>query len=70
VIEQWRWEYNTQRPHSSLDYRTPREFGDKARAAMTQMSRMTAIIDPAAAVEVTIEEVSPEVHPITPGNLS
>jgi putative transposase len=23
VIEQWRWHYNTERPHSSLGYRTP-----------------------------------------------
>lgn len=26
VIEQWRIEYNTERPHSSLDYMTPSEF--------------------------------------------
>lgn len=26
VIEQWRREYNEQRPHSSLGYQTPREF--------------------------------------------
>jgi putative transposase len=25
-IEAWRWHYNTERPHSSLDYRTPNEF--------------------------------------------
>jgi putative transposase len=31
VIEQWRWEYNTQRPHSSLAYRTPAEVGREAR---------------------------------------
>jgi hypothetical protein len=36
VIEQWRWEYNTQRPHSSLGYRTPAEVGTEARAAMTR----------------------------------
>jgi len=34
LIEQWRWEYNTQRPHSSLGYKTPAEFGTEARAAM------------------------------------
>jgi transposase InsO family protein len=33
-IEQWRWEYNTQRPHSSLGHKTPAEFGIEARAAM------------------------------------
>ncbi len=26
-IEQWRVEYNSERPHSSLDYRTPEEYG-------------------------------------------
>ena len=26
VIESYRQEYNTQRPHQSLDYQTPREF--------------------------------------------
>lgn len=34
LIEQWRWEYNTQRPHSSLGYRTPAEVGAEVRAAM------------------------------------
>ena len=31
LIEQWRWEYNTQRPHSSLGYRTPAEVGRESR---------------------------------------
>jgi transposase InsO family protein len=26
LIEQWRQQYNNKRPHSSLGYRTPREF--------------------------------------------
>jgi len=26
LIERWRVEYNEQRPHGSLDYRTPLEF--------------------------------------------
>jgi putative transposase len=37
VIEQWRWEYNTQRPHSSLRYQTPAQVGAEARAAMSQI---------------------------------
>lgn len=32
VIEQYRWEYNTQRPHSSLNYETPAMVGDRTRA--------------------------------------
>ena len=30
-IEAWRIDYNCQRPHSSLDYQTPKAFGDEAR---------------------------------------
>lgn len=30
VIEQWRLEYNAVRPHSSLGYQTPSEFGGRA----------------------------------------
>lgn len=32
VIEAWRIEYNTERPHSSLGNRTPEEFADAQRA--------------------------------------
>ena len=31
VIEQWRINYNTERPHSSLGGLTPKEFADQAR---------------------------------------
>jgi putative transposase len=30
-IELWRVDYNCERPHSSLDYRTPKAFGDLVR---------------------------------------
>ena len=33
VIEAWRIEYNTERPHSSLGNRTPEEFANAQRAA-------------------------------------
>lgn len=29
VIEQWRLEYNAERPHSSLGYKTPEEFASR-----------------------------------------
>jgi len=29
-IAAWRKEYNEERPHSSLGYRTPKEFAEKA----------------------------------------
>jgi len=32
VIEQWRWEYNHQRPHSSLRYKTPAAVGLEHRS--------------------------------------
>jgi putative transposase len=38
-IERWRKEYNGERPHSSLDYRTPAEF---AKACSELTSRMAA----------------------------
>lgn len=70
VIEQWRWEYNTQRPHSSLDYRTPAEVGTEARATMTQQSHHEEIVVPAASVEATFEPTG-LVEPINTGeNLS
>jgi putative transposase len=61
LIEQWRWEYNRQRPHSSLGYRSPAEVGDEARAAMKSESKATTI---------AVTKHGVEVHPITPGNLS
>src|SRR5213075_628500 len=70
VIEQWRWEYNTQRPHSSLGYRSPAEVGVEARAAMSTESRPSAIVDPGASLEAAIEHNESEVHPITLGALS
>jgi putative transposase len=39
-IEQWRVQYNSQRPHSSLDYRTPEEY---AKACSGLTSRIAAI---------------------------
>lgn len=70
LIEQWRWEYNTQRPHSSLGYRTPAEFGAEARAAMKSGSRVTEIAVPVASSEAATEQNRVAVHPITPENLS
>jgi putative transposase len=70
LIEQWRWEYNTQRPHSSLAYRSPAEVGTEARAAMTSESNLIAVAVPVASSEAAGEEQRTEVHPITPDNLS
>jgi len=70
LIEQWRWEYNTQRPHSSLAYRTPAEVGNEARATMKSESRAIEIADPGATSEAAVEDARVEVHPITPETLS
>ena len=70
LIEQWRWEYNTTRPHSSLDYRTPAEVGAEARAAMTYESGVTEIVVPVASLEAAVAQNRVEVHPITPDALS
>jgi putative transposase len=70
LIEQWRWEYNTQRPHSSLDYRSPADVGAEARVALKSESRATAIIEPVASSNAAVEEFGVEVHPITPETLS
>ena len=70
VIEQWRWEYNTKRPHSSLGYRTPAEVGTEDRAAMTHESRAMEIEAQRASREVALTQTGVEVDPITPENLS
>jgi putative transposase len=70
VIEQWRWEYNHVRPHSSLGYRSPAEIGVEVRAAVRVESRTKAIAVPGRSLEATVEQIETEVHPITSGALS
>lgn len=43
-IEAWRVDYNTERPHSSLGYETPRSFGEKARTTMPPSAGAAAAI--------------------------
>lgn len=70
VIEQWRWEYNTQRPHSSLGYRTPAEVAAEVRTGGIQGMGASEIVALRASHEVEFKRSSIEVHPITPGCLS
>ena len=42
-IERWRNEYNTERPHSSLAYRTPNEYA----AVYSELTSRMAAIPPA-----------------------
>ena len=37
-IEAWREEYNTQRPHSALDYRSPAEFAEDTKTPETAVA--------------------------------
>ena len=43
-IELWRVDYNTERPHSSLDYRTPKAFGDLVRHKLPPSAGAAAAI--------------------------
>jgi transposase InsO family protein len=33
MVEQWRWDYNTERPHKALGYLSPIVYADKMLAA-------------------------------------
>jgi putative transposase len=48
TLSAWRWEYNTERPHSALDYRTPQEFRQtfEGRGAMAPLTSKTSTINP------------------------
>lgn len=43
-IEIWRVDYNTERPHSALDYRTPKAFGDLVRCKVPPSAEAAAAI--------------------------
>jgi putative transposase len=48
TLSTWRQDYNTERPHSSLDYRTPHEFRQtlEGRGAMAPLPSQTTTINP------------------------
>jgi putative transposase len=43
-IEIWRVDYNCERPHSAIDYRTPKAFGDLARSYLPPSAEAAAAI--------------------------
>jgi putative transposase len=55
VIEAWRIEYNTERPHSSLDDRTPEEFMD-AHASENDLGSVS--VEPKNPVSLTPDSTS------------
>lgn len=52
-IERWRSEYNGERPHSSLAYRTPEEFA-KACSELTNRMGLPALIPPESPVDIAL----------------
>ena len=38
ILEQWRTEYNDQRPHSSLGYQTPTEYARRSATGLQSPS--------------------------------
>jgi len=45
IIEAWRIEYNTYRPHSSLNYLTPAEFASQCKVVGEHSSRSLDAVD-------------------------
>jgi transposase InsO family protein len=43
VMEAWRVEYNTERPHSSLGNQTPEQFANKTPELLPPSGRETAV---------------------------
>ena len=43
MVEEWRRQYNEERPHSSLGYLTPREFGRQFNAKLRVATRPSAL---------------------------
>lgn len=65
MIEQWRWEYNAKRPHTSLEYRTPAEVDTESRATLTQKSTPNEIAAHRGSCQAAAERSTIEVHLIT-----
>jgi hypothetical protein len=55
----------TQRPHSSLGYRTATEVGAGASAALMSESKANELAVPVASSEAAFADNRVEVHPIT-----
>ena len=48
IIEEWRIDYNTERPHSSLKYQTPEEFAAARPFDKTQWAQPLELLDGSA----------------------
>ena len=52
IIETWRVDYNTVRPHSSLGYQTPAEFAHRAAALRSPTAPCAPLLGPVPALLV------------------
>ena len=52
LLEQWRHDYNTQRPHSRLGWLTPSEFTDRSRLSK-QWPSGAALPEGSAPIDIT-----------------
>ena len=55
IIENWRSGYNTERPHSSLKYKTPEEFAAARPFNKTQWAQTLELIEGSAPIAHTAE---------------
>ena len=53
ILEAWRVDYNTVRPHSSLGYRTPLEFAHRAAALRSPTAPCAPLLGPVPALLVS-----------------
>ncbi len=59
-IAAWRIEYNEERPHSSLGYKTPKEFAGRKQQASTQLSERQGTQTPSLAPRAPPSRLKPE----------
>jgi len=67
LIEEWRIEYNTERPHSSLGYLTPVQFA-RAHDAKQQLFDPEPELVPVGSGDFRLVDPEPELVPVGSGD--